>query len=955
MKVGAVKVFSGLPGFETLREFLVANAGVVGTIVLSSRPASLVHARTILESEDSLLPLYELGEIEIQELGGLARALASHQGLPSVAVAGEEIQRAVIASVVRSLKLDYFAPAVGLPGFYSLLVRTARELRHARIRLSPEGRSGKLRELAELIVAFEERLHELGYTTLSNRIERILETVPQRPSGIKKILWIGESTMPALWLAFAEWLRKSGVDMFFFVEEHPDQKDFYPAAVAILKNWQDAQTCHIKRQVEPHHFMFSDQQVSFSSDFVDIMESADEYIESEWAVRKAVNLVESGVSPNKICFYVRESKNAPIFLQIAAKRFGVSLNFRELLTLSENSFTRQWLLTLAALSEGSIEKLAHLMLSSYSGLSYFDREKAYESVLGCLSSEDPWLMLKKLALDDESVVPGWVSRLCDWRMDAQSPGTLGDWIHRLDQLISETPWLDNSVSSDSPTYSRDVAAQDKLIRSLSCSRLSVDAVIKLDLQQFVNHAKSVWETATYGVTHHGDFRVVFSGEEIGDAEYLIVLGLIEGVFPRRRKDDAILSDFDRKELNAEYGNRLQLSIEIAEQDRQEFHRLLCSSRRVTLSYALSSGDHSGIRSSFIDDYLGYDPSTCFVRRTYSDRFPDVDKCVVPQDIVASSILHGIEPPHVNDSIVRLAKDIMSSYKNSECTELSNEEIVRMASFTPSTMKLKHFTDARECLFKYVANEKLRLSEGRRRWGWGQVAEIVRSTDVVSNLDYEQLRCRLMKACEDHLKKWQGFSPSEEHKVLRVVLPSILDSFVAFYGMLVNDLNLQPNRQGVSRLIETPNVPINFQDQIDIMFSLDNEEVPLRFTVGRYNNSDSKDRIEAVLFAHLVCSRSGRRSALFYSISKDHVSVYTDDPKFKNLPAGKQIDEPFRRIPWGDINGLFSTINEDIRLIYENLSKARFEPTPQEHCKQCGFGSLCRRHFAGSPYRKVVSE
>ena len=488
--------------------------------------------------------------------------------MPLAPVANTEHQVAIASLAANELPEDSpFYESRNLPGFHEAILETLQELRREGIETAGiEELSHKVRNVAFLEKSFDEHLEKLRMTTLSHRLLKMLDCEPKRTQSLRHIYWLGETQWPELWLQFAEWVLNAGINIVFLAERHLTERTFFRSTNSLRARFPGAKLIEMEQTSSAGAHLFSVNQPTTDSSSISMMEAADEFLETEWAVRMAKSHLDSG---RKVCMFVRTLQSYGPLLEAAAKRIGLQLQMSRQEPLMTNPFARHCLAALKASATDSLPLLSSLVLTSYGNVARDERRTAADEIRVCAKAADRFAKLKEQAEDKQSPVPSWFAKLLTWRERALlSPATLSDWLIGLNKLISITPWLDMSTAGD--TADRDNVAQDAMVRSLSVSKIAAEPTRLFTFAEFVDHCERIWLNADYWYRSHKGIKVVSSPWEIGDAEIVIALGIVEGRFPKRRAEDPILLDVDRAAINQKLGSdKLRSSYEKAEDDQRD--------------------------------------------------------------------------------------------------------------------------------------------------------------------------------------------------------------------------------------------------------------------------------------------------------------------------------------------------------------------------------------------------
>jgi ATP-dependent helicase/DNAse subunit B len=112
----------------------------------------------------------------------------------------------------------------------------------------------------------------------------------------------------------------------------------------------------------------------------------------------------------------------------------------------------------------------------------------------------------------------------------------------------------------------------RAIRNIASVRVGSDDQ-PFSLRQFSLLCRDAWNDEQYSIPAQGNgILVVNSAQSIGEVRSVYALGMLEGVFPRRRTEDPILTDGDRNQISTALSldPPLMTSMEYASKERDEF-------------------------------------------------------------------------------------------------------------------------------------------------------------------------------------------------------------------------------------------------------------------------------------------------------------------------------------------------------------------------------------------------
>lgn len=924
-KPAPVAIFRGLPGHDSIRQMVERFASSRDCILTSSNNAALVHAREIVIHNDDWRYKFEDSVIEIKGLGELARVFCDFTDAPTLPVASLEVQAAIASIAAASLPTSSaYYDSRDLPGFHEALASTLQELR--RWRMKPEALCRlrpKAAEIGELSRAFEDHLAAHCMTTLSHRVEAIVSAAPAAPNGLRHVYWVGETEWPPLYVDLIRWISAAGARVAVLVEDHPADEAFYPETRRLISQLPQAELRRLAQPAYPHSRVFAADSLEPTD--VRIIKMPDASVECERAISEAFEA--------RSVIFCRNIQDYWPHLHAAARRVGLQLALDRKQPLLDNPFARYFLQAVDVCATGSIELAASLAMSSYSRIQTQMRDSVYAAVRQTLRSDDPWSELQA----GVEGLPRWYSSLAEWRQNGlEGARTLTDWILQLKQLTSKMPWLDASVESDSETKERDESARDSMIRSLEVSKINADPNRRMSLADFAKHLDATWRRAECWVRDRGDLKIVRSASEIGDVERAIVLGMVEGWFPRRRAEDPLLLDDDRRSLG------LPDSYYKAEDDRREFHRLACSAKALVFTFPEMFDDGEQVESVFLDDIGGAREE---VKLEF--RFPRQQDARFEVDRLAAEAWYGIQMEAPVATARR--KLIERAVENSRMMRVEDPKVGAMLRELPRPLLAGHLRSLARCGFQYMCRAKFGLSQQGSASAWDRLAEVVRKTKLAECVTVEALKDKLRHSLREYIAGLRGIVDEDDLVVLHVAGPKALDAFAEreiaareVWGTMPVEQNIRLHEAGFRTEIPGPIGKVVFDERIDVLYRRGQDAMPMRLGYVSPSADDERLLQDLSLLFVLNPAHGSQRMAALDSIEtgtrkaiarqKQNVKSDLRNAWQTGLHASTSSESAKPAIDW-----VASFLKEQIR----RALHGDFVATPGEHCERCRFPALCR--------------
>lgn len=188
------------------------------------------------------------------------------------------------------------------------------------------------------------------------------------------------------------------------------------------------------------------------------------------------------------------------------------------------------------------------------GLEYW-RRRAKEMVVECRPAER-------------------LSHLASWSVKFEGRQTPLDFATHTRDMFNELGWLDRANEAGAPHRREDFVAGEVALRAADALS-EIEAIggeSKMRLGRFLALWTRMCTLSRYRTEErHAGIRIVESPDEIGSPpKVAMMLGLLEGVFPRRMTEDPFLNDEERLELRRVTGCHLSTGVERTEDERLRF-------------------------------------------------------------------------------------------------------------------------------------------------------------------------------------------------------------------------------------------------------------------------------------------------------------------------------------------------------------------------------------------------
>lgn len=939
-KTAGLRVLRITPGGPGLREALLGlkRPGTSLQLSATSEPA-LRGLRTLFPPEEAA----ELG-IELIAIGGLASRICQRARVQvrHAAQSGQVV--AAIADACRRVPADSpLAETAAMPGIHRALAESLGTLRAygvdaARLDLAAETAepyfAAKLRALGFVMRESAEALHDLGRESLTTWLERLVAIDPADCDDAGDIaVCVAGELEPSLanWLA---WLGRTRARVTLIGERHPGLPHLFRD---LDRHFAGARS---KDLVDPASLacrLFVTEAPPADAPDLEVTAAPDLLAECEWAVRRCHEAAQGGTPTERIAIFTRDLGSYAPILSATGRRLGVRLRVPWRAPLLSNRLVAYFLDLLEALGARDVRAMIRPLRSPYSGLTV-EQQVSVEGAIRDLrrGGMDVWPLMDTVAAAIAGDVP-WLEPVLEWRADAlRASAEPWEWFTRVMELADLIPWQDAAVQL--PEFvERDARAQTAMQRALT-ERASLAKVRRAPSMAYgvaVAWIREAWQSADYAVPSQADgFRVVSHADELGGCDVVVALGLLEGILPRRPREDPILGDLERRELSRLAGldPPLPTSADLAAREREEFIRL-CGSAKTTLvlSYRTSTGERNNIPTAYIAEA----GRLCVQRSetTYSRTqfVPAVPRLAADQSLAAAfTIRTPLDAPDLATEFVR--------------------ERFRWPADRP--FEPQQLRRAAQCGFRFFARDQLNLRPERRRQVWNRLLELPLRADLAIQPDRETAATALEAALDELLDGHVGRLAEWELAVIRSGGKRMVADWV---DREFRARDLWPRRD-IRTSVDIAGPGIVNKAARDVTLA---GRIPALARMGPYSmarlyETSAPDRLgrdtddATFLYYALwaVIAQAGAEAAALEIETLGHVRRLFVLPRQPG-PLASDRDRGLVAAAVTSEDDVVRSVNararDLVRLAVGRVRGSLVMPTPSaEHCPGCAYGELCRR-------------
>jgi hypothetical protein len=912
-----IRLFRVVPGLSGIRPLIDAFSRGGEGVATSFDDAMLpvLHRLVDKESDIEVVPFASLVRRSLEAAGEECRPLASTD------------QKAIaVGQASRALRDE--APlrtAARFPGIRKAVVRTLSEVGEYGVSLNhPEAHVADLHQIQEESAKLLERI---GRDSHARQVAACCDVLPDPESRLERLLVFIGPTAPPLKLDWLKWCAEQGADVMVVAERHSMGADLFHSLKG-LEGHLGVQALEMGTGNQLQNNLFASEDHGGPEIEVTIASASDPLSECEWAIRGCLAIDEA----RSCAIYVRDLNSYGPLLLASAERLGMRLHLPMRVGLLENSFARTTLELLEALAGPDVRLLDPLFKSSYLKLDGSQRNAVFAALKDARSRRGKqWEEFRSWVLATGSPFE-WVQAAFAWRENSlESVASLGEWTNGLSALIKDLPWFDLLAEELGYDAERDARAcavmRATLENEAALGRLAGNP--PLSFREFVASCRRIWSSADVSIPCEGGVPVVSSASALGGANVLFVLGMLEGVFPRRRSEDPILADEARLALGG-----LPTSSDLAAAERDEFYRVCAAaSDAVTFSYPRTDDERDNIPAFYLE----------MLRKAVSVRE------------VAYSRLQLAPDLYVSEADRKLAEALSGPRSDSDSGEIRSIEAAMALHPAPGEpMKPEGLRDVLECPFRFQMRHRLAIPARSRIARWVRLRRV---------------------------PEWAGLagaSMENAERALRITLETELDTLAPD----MPDWELQLLKSGGARLIKEW---MAREQKAREIWPKSSDSVHLNVPFGSHGTRDQiKGRKLSGMVPAVSQLVSGPRVLHLYGFRVNEPEQMTPSERlYIGLwlfgiglhpdGAALEIEGPDGRrvlvvLTRHGVRGLTSQRNNGLqivdlseseddaisrqiyatsmkRLIDESLSRIErgdIKATPGEHCETCDFGELCRR-------------
>lgn len=1005
-----------------LQRFLDRPENVV--LVLPGR-AHVESARSLLRGAPEFGETHEFYLDSVQEWSRfVGTAVDLSRGKPFLP-ASRSVRLAVAATVANESKSGYFGNVVETLGFQERLADIVEELTSSG--LTP----GELREAGERASVTDKRFPDKCHALagLWERHDALLTQMGMRGpaaatmAACDAVLRAGGLSYPEIWLDGFGLLTQVQIELLAALAEHsrvgitltwaPAAEELFAVANTLLRRLEERFEV-VRVDIEPSPALRRSRTMRTLRDtlFLEGSEADgwDEQVlfvscpnrlaEVEAAARFTLRLLhEKSLGLSDVQVMVRDLETYWPILAGVWPRFGLTPSRAVERPIADNPFVRFLFSVLTLFARGwQREDVLSYVESSYA----FRREdgrRLRRALAGSRGSGvTTWVARAKEAQSEGVECAAKLVELADWSRRFDAPALGADFAALTRDMATEMGWAGLAAEGDEASASEDFVATAAAYRVAD----AMGGVSKAQgddrtwLGNFLPRWTGMCRLIPYRAPAKPGIRVVESPDEHGQSPRVgLLLGVLEGAFPRRLSEDAFLSDEERLELRRITGCMLQTGYERAMDERRRFYLAATQPTETLYAFFPRTEDESeALPSLFLDEVRRCLPAgavcdvliACgrpLVREGESQLAPSSELCFLEEDQLLRSALSGsTEAPF--DEWVMLPR----------FPRIELPEAALLAGRKPGAIPITELEALNRCAFQHWARYRagLRGAAGvlSRADTGSLLHEILR--DALRGAQDADLLERLVSELQIHLDEIRLDVPDWEVQALHAMALRLLSSLAERETAYRQAIPARPeffewrfgepetpqtmDRQRDPRSTPKPlRVRAEGGRHVDLAGSVDRIDVDpegrsmlvLDYKLGsdatrRMQRIANAESLQLPLYALAARELLGARAvSMGYDALGGGERLVQTSPSQRDVwrPALEALGYAHRSWPESQWENILRSARERVLELVTRLEQADVRPTPSSaYCPTCPFGDLCRtteghRHD-GEPYPEVPS-
>ncbi len=726
--------------------------------------------------------------------------------------------------------------------------------------------------------------------------------------------------------------------------------------------------------------------------------------EVEWTARWILRMSEDqALKPSDFVVVAREIEAYWPLVQLVFPRFGLSPSRSVERRVTDSPFVR-FVLSSAELirDDWQREDVIRHISSSYA----FDAGEQAAIRVALKGSRarhglDYWKPKLEQIFSDGCRAAGRLVRLAEWSEEFGGRKSPTDFAALVRELSTEMGWTDRAGNTNSPHRQEDFIAMEAAHRSADALE-QIELITgdgKLRFPQFLYRWTRMCRLARYRVPPNPGVRIIENPDEISFVPRIaFLLGLLEGVFPRRLTEDPFLNDEERVELRRVTGNYLQTGEERIKDERERFYKAATlPSERLFLFYPQAGEESESIPTLYLDEVRRCLPPAAVKEETIllaqpegstraSQLAPTMDFALTEEDQLLAAAARIPGAPKDYDALLDDWRILP------RLPRITLPEAAMVAGPRKGAISVTELESLNNCPFQHWAQYRAGLRDwplGISRRDQGTVVHAVLRNGLQS-AKLEDLERTLLAALEEWLEEMESEAPDWEVELLRAYATKVLLEFCEreirlrmAYGMVPAHLEWQfgqEAKEGRQRDPASTNKPLEYElsdgkmlqiagsvDRID-RSSIGTATLLMDYKLGSAKAARLKDieegkSLQLPLYALAVEQLLNADAAsLAYDGMEGNERLlmprFANHKEFQIDPRPPHCD--VRPLPDSHWERIQATVREKVTELVGRLERADIFPTPDINvCGLCDYGDLCRMrgelHHDGEPIEESLVE
>ncbi|MBS1705446.1 MAG: hypothetical protein JST40_06200 [Armatimonadetes bacterium] len=934
-----------------------------GSASLEEAVRSHIEPNGVVTSFESsaILPLYPLREeIEGLEFMGFESVVAQASRIvkmDSTTLPTPDQVHAILETRCGKLaEGNPFYASRKFVGTHRALSRAIQELRHfgyhpedlrTAAGAAESHSSRKLTALADIWQGLEDDLHDLGFEFGTERAVRMLELSGNTSHAMPNVVAVAGTSFEPQYLSWLQWLCAQGTRVSILIEGIPARADLFQNAWRTIAHLGiDAEAPEIRPAL--YQTLFDKVEPELPAPQVSVLTAADPLTEAEWIVRTCIKEVGQGVIPERIVIALRDPDTYHPLLQMAARLFGAPLWVNHSVELLTNSFVAFILCLLECLADSDVRKLRRVLPSTYLQIDPKVQKELSDLLIEARHHEPAWEWLETQLLVDAPEYR-WLLDILDWRKSvlAESASWV-TWVDRFRKLTELDPLPTTVMSEANPTQRRDEQARNRMQISIARYGVVFDHANgrNFELPEFVRKCREIWENqeCTVPPGQRGGIRLVNHLSRVGDADVLLVPGMLEGQMPRRRSEDPILDDADREQLSRACSEKPPLlsSHEKARMERDDFVRMVAlAGKKLVLSLPITSDDRDNTPAFYLYEIQrALTGKIDYVDLNLKMVFPPIESAVTPRDLVIREKLDGpretLYPTKLTQPSAKAA--VTPPYESGVYAEELGRALL--------------------CTFQSSCRDRLNLWPSTTSHATARITQIPKRAHLSTAPDRETARAAIDKEVQEELASQFAQLEFWEWRVLESAAKRYADQWIDREFKMREIWPVQPGKSrarvrlgqnGTRQTIELGDRKITLLNEISALVLIGNMGVVVDYRHSdpslKYPSESGGDsaqnhsrRLVHGLLLQQATQQCHAQALLIDSLNKPR-HLYLANAEEANLPSVKGVAEVTRFT--NTFEDLHHEVVFGVRSAVAKLDRLDMAPTPGDYCELCEYGELCR--------------